>query len=123
MIKHVEFTSDSRKLLFYEQDEDDLKLRDETMTEIFDDEIDIIWLPVVGDEPNGYAKLQLLSRLLAGNPDNEEVYALTGAVMDSAPEEYPVEEKIRYLTALKAIKGIDDDLLEKYGLLIVADNK
>lgn len=123
LIKYTDFTTESRKLKFYARYEDNLKLRNEILEEIFDDEIDIAWMPFVQDEPDGYVKLQLYSRLLAGNPDHEEIYEQIGHIIESAPGEYPSKQKIRYLTSLKAITGIQNDLLEKYGLLIIADNR
>ena len=110
------------RLHLYERDEDASKLRSETLLSIFDDEIDEIWLPFVQEEPDGYAKLQLYSRLLAGNPDYESIYKDIADTMDSATEEFSIEERTRYLTALKEIKGVHNVLLEKYGLLITVDD-
>ena len=42
LIRIIELTRESGKLLLYEQYEDELKLRREAMAEIIDDEIDII---------------------------------------------------------------------------------
>ena len=123
LIKYLNFSRESSKFLLFEQYEDDLKLRKETLTDIFDDEIDLIWLSVVQDEPDGHVKLQLYSRLLAANPDREKSYKEIASIIDSAPEEYPIKEKHHYLMALKAITGIHDVLLDKYGLLITADNQ
>jgi hypothetical protein len=61
--------------------------------------------------------------LLAGDPEREETYAEIAAVIDSFSEEFPTEDKIRYLTALKAIKGVDNKLLEKYDLLNAENSK
>jgi len=121
--KYIDYNSKSKKLLFYKQYEDNFKLRNEILAEIFDDEIDLIWLNFVKDEPDGHVKLQLYSRLLAGTPDREETYQEIAAIITDAPKEYPVKEKIRYLIALKAIKGVHLDLLEKYSLFVTAENK
>ena len=110
------------RLILFERLDDAKKFRSETMASIFDDEIDEIWLPFVQEEPDGYAKLQLYSRLLAGNPDYESIYKDIADTMDSATEEFSIEERTRYLTALKEIKGVHNVLLEKYGLLITVDD-
>ncbi len=105
------------RLHLYERDEDAKKFLSETLASIFDDEIDVIWLPVIREEANGYAKLQLYSRLLAGNPDHEGIYKEIAELLAIATEEYSIKERTRYLTALKEINGIHHVLLEKYGLL------
>ncbi len=121
MEKYLYFTSETRRLTFYEQYEEDLQLRNEILNDIYDDEIDIIWLPFVQDLPEGYTKFEMYLGLLGGDPEREETYAEIAAVIDSFSEEFPIEDKIRYLTALMAIKGVDNELLEKYGLLIIPD--
>jgi len=110
------------RLILYERLDDAKKFRSETLASIFDDEIDIVWLPVIYSEIDGYAKLQLYSRLLAGNPDREAIYKEIAAVIDTATEEFSIKERTRYLTALKEIKGVHNVLLEKYGLLITVDD-
>jgi len=119
--KFLYFTSETKRLTFYKQYEEDLQLRYEILNDIYDDEIDIIWLPFVQDLPEGYTKFEMYLGLLAGDPEREETYAEIAAVIDSYSEEFPTEDKIRYLTALMAIKGVDNELLEKYGLLITPD--
>ncbi len=115
--KFLYFTSETQRLTFNEQYEEDLKLRYEVLNDIYDDEIDIIWLPFVQDLPEGYTKFEMYLGLLGGDPEREETYAEIAAVIDSYSEEFPTEDKIRYLSALKAIKGVDNKLLEKYDLL------
>ena len=122
LIKSTDLTRESGRLLLYEQYEDELKLRRKAMAEIIDDKIDIIWLPFVEHETNGYVRLEMYSRLLAGNPDYELIYRDIALTMDSAPESYQMEERIRYLNALKAIKGVHHVLLEKYDLLVNTEN-
>ncbi len=117
LIKYVDFSKESRKLLFYKRYEDNLKLRNEILEEIFDDEIDIVWLPFVRDEQDGYVKLQLYSRLLAGNPDHESIYKEIAALLGKATEEFSIKERTKYLASLKEIKGIHNVLLEEYELL------
>lgn len=109
-------------LLLYERFDDDKKFRSETLVSIFDDEIDEIWWNVIYSANDGYVKLRLYSRLLAGNTDREAIYKEIADTMDSANEEFSIKERTRYLIALKEIKGVHDDLLEKYGLLIVVDD-
>jgi len=109
-------------LLTYERQEDAEKFRTETLASIFDDEIDIMWLPVISKEPDGYAKLQFYSRLLAGNPDQDVIYRDIADTMNAATEEYSIKERTRYLTRLKATKGVHHILLERYDLLITAEN-
>jgi len=109
-------------LLLYERFDDDKKLRSETLVSIFDDEIDEIWWNVIYSADDGYVKLRLYSRLLAGNPDREAIYQEIADTMDSATEEFSIKERARYLTALKEIKGVHNVLLEKYGLLITVDD-
>ena len=105
------------RLILYERLDDAKKFRSETLASIFDDEIDIVWLPVIYSEIDGYAKLQLYSRLLAGNPDREAIYRDIADIMDAATEDFSIKERTRYLTRLKATKGVHNVLLEKYGLL------
>ena len=105
------------RLILYERLDDAKKFRSETLASIFDDEIDIVWLPVIYSEIDGYAKLQLYSRLLAGNPDHEVIYRDMADTMNVATEEYSIKEKNSYLTRLKSTKGVQNVLLEKYGLL------
>jgi len=119
--KFLYFTSESKRLTFYKQYEEDLQLRYEILNDIYDDEIDIIWLPFVQDLPEGYTKFEMYFGLLGGDPEREETYAEIAAVIDSYSEEFPTEDKIRYLAALMAIKGVDNELLEKYGLVITSD--
>ena len=109
-------------LLLYERFDDDKKLRSETLVSIFDDEIDEIWWNFIYSADDGYVKLRLYSRLLAGNPDREVIYKEIAALMDSATEEFSIKERARYLTTLKEIKGVHNVLLEKYGLLITVDD-
>jgi len=121
--KFLYFTSETQRLTFNEQYEEDLKLRYEVLNDIYDDEIDIIWLPFVQDLPEGYTKFEMYLGLLGGDPEREETYAEIAAVIDSYSEEFPTEDKIRYLSALKAIKGVDNELLEKYDLLNDEDSE
>ena len=121
--KFLHFTSETKILTFNEQYEEDLKLRSEVLNDIYSDEIDIIWLPFVQDLPEGYTKFEMYLGLLGGDPEREETYAEIAAVIDSFSEEFPTEDKIRYLAALKAIKGIDNELLEKYDLLNAKNSK
>ena len=123
LIKYTDLVRDSRKLLFYQQYEDAEKLRKETMAEVFDDEVDIIWLPLVKNETDGYVKFQMYLRLLESNPDYEIIYRDIAALMDFASEEYQTKDKPRYLKALMAIEGIHHVLLERYNLLVTAENK
>ena len=117
LTKYIDFSSDSRKLLLYKRYEDNLKLRSETIASIIDDDIDIIWLRFITNEDDGYAKLQLYLRLLAGNPDYEVIYRDIALTMDSATEEFKIKEKPGYLKELMAVKGVHHILLERYGLL------
>ncbi len=123
LIKFTDLVRDSRKLLFYQQYEDAEKLRKETMVEVFDDEVDIIWLPLVKNEKDGYVKFQMYLRLLESNPDYEIIYRDIAALMDLASEEYQTKDKPRYLKALMAIEGVHHVLLERYDLLVTAENK
>jgi hypothetical protein len=105
------------RLILFEQLDDAKKFRSESLASIFDDEIDRIWWDVIYSVDDGYVKIRLYSRLLAGNPDYESIYKDIADTMDSATEEFSIEERTRYLTALKEINGIHHVLLEKYGLL------
>ncbi len=105
----------------YERFDDAKELRSETLASIFADKIGREWLSVIQEEPDGYVKLRLYSRLLAGNPDREATYKEIAEVMDAATEEFPIAEKNNYLESLKIIAGIRHELLEKYGLLIISD--
>ena len=110
------------RLILFERLDDAKKFRSETMASIFDDEIDKIWWNVIYKVDDGYVKLQLYSRLLAGNPDYEAIYKEIADLMDAATEEFSIKERTRYLTALKEIKGVHNVLLEKYGLLVTVDD-
>jgi len=121
--KFLHFTSETKRLTFNEQYEEDLQLRYEVLNDIYSDEIDIIWLPFVQDLPEGYTKFEMYLGLLGGDPEREETYAEIAVVIDSFSEEFPTEDKIRYLSALKAIKGVDNELLEKYDLLNDEDSE
>ena len=123
LIKFTDLVRDSRKLLFYQQYEDAEKLRKETMAEVFDDEVDIIWLPLVKNEKDGYVKFQMYLRLLESNPDYEIIYRDIAALMDLVSEEYQTMDKPRYLKTLMAIEGVHHVLLERYDLLVTAENK
>jgi len=116
-----DYRLEHNRLLVFQRFDDANKLRTETLVSIFDDEIHIIWWPVIYREVNGYAKLNLYSRLLAGNPDHEAIYEEIADILDAAPEELSIKKRTDYLTALMAIKGVDNELLEKYGLLITPD--
>ena len=120
--KYIDFISESRRLMFYEQYEDDVKLRSEIMDEIYDDEINIIWLPFVQDLPVGYAKLELYLGLLVDNPDHEIIYKDIAGLIDSAPEGFLQKDKTRYLKELTAIEGIHHVLLKRYDLLLTVKN-
>jgi len=109
------------RLITFEQVEDAKKFRSETVNDIYDDEIDIIWLPFVQDLPEGSAKLEMYLGILAGEPEREASYAEIAAAIDSFPEEYTIKERTRYLTALSEISGVHEELLKKYGLLITPD--
>ncbi len=122
LIKFTDLVRDSRKLLFYQQYEDAEKLRKETMVEVFDDEVDIIWLPLVKNEKDGYVKFQMYLRLLESNPDYEIIYRDIAALMDLVSEEYQTMDKPRYLKTLMAIEGVHHVLLERYDLLVTAEN-
>jgi len=122
LIKFTDLIRDSRKLLFYQQYEDAEKLRKETMVEAFDDEVDIIWLPLVKNEKDGYVKFQMYLRLLESNPDYEIIYRDIAALMDLVSEEYQTMDKPRYLKTLMAIEGVHHVLLERYDLLVTAEN-
>ena len=123
LIKYTDLVRDSRKLLFYKQYEDADKLRKETMAEVFDDKVDIIWLPLIKNEKDGYVKFQMYLRLLESNPDYEIIYRDIAALMDLASEEYQTKDKPHYLKALMAIEGVHHVLLERYDLLVTAENK
>jgi len=110
------------RLILFEQLDDAKKFRSEVLESIFDDEIDVMWLPVIRSELDSYEKLQFYSRLLAGNPDHEVIYRDIADIMDAATEKYSIKDRTRYLTALKAIKGVHNVLLEKYGLLFTVDD-
>jgi len=105
------------RVLLYERFEDAKKFRSESLASIFDDEIDIIWWHAIYNEDDGYVKLQLYTRLLAGNPDYEAIYKEIADIMDAATEEFSTKERTRYLIALNEIKGVHNVLLERYGLL------
>lgn len=106
-----------KRFLLYEQYEDDIKLRAETLERIADDEVHIRWLPFVQDLPFGYAKLEMYQALLQGDLEREETYAEIASILDSSPEEFLVSDKVIYLNALNEVKNIRTDLLEKYDLL------
>jgi len=71
IVKISDYNFGYNRLLIYEQFEDAAKFRSETLASIFDDEIDEIWAPVIFVLKDGYEKLQLYSRLLAGNPNQK----------------------------------------------------
>jgi len=123
LIKYTDLVRDSRKLLFYQQFEDAEKLRKEIMAEVFDDEVDIIWLPLVKNENDGYVKFQMYLRLLESNPDYEIIYKDIADLMVSAPEEFQEKDKTRYLKEIMAIEGVYQVLLERYDLLVSDENK
>lgn len=110
------------RLILFERLDDAKKFRSETMASIFDDEIDKIWWNVIYNVDDGYVKLQLYSRLLAGNPDHEAIYKEIADIMYAATEKFSIKERTRYLIALNEIKGVHDVLLGKYGLLITVDD-
>ena len=107
-------------LLLYERFEDAKKFHSEMLASIYDDEI---WWNLIYDEDNGYAKLQLYSRLLADNPDLEKIYKDIAAILGVAPEEFSTKEKTKYLASLKEIRGVHIDWLEKYELVLSVDDK
>jgi len=123
LIKYTDLVRDSRKLLFYQQYEDAEKLRKETMAEVFDDEVDIIWLPIVKNENDGYVKFQMYLQLLESNPDYEIIYKDIADLIDSAPVEFQEKDKTRYLKEIMAIEGVHHVLLERYDLLVSDENK
>lgn len=122
IVKLRDYRFKHQTLLLYERFDDDKKFRSETLVSIFDDEIDEIWWNFIYSADDGYVKLRLYSRLLAGNPDREVIYQEIAGTMDSATEEFSIKERARYLTALKEIKGVHNVLLEKYGLLVTVDD-
>lgn len=122
IVKLRDYRFKHQTLLLYERFDDDKKFRSETLVSIFDDEIDEIWWNFIYSVDDGYVKLRLYSRLLAGNPDREVIYQEIAGTMDSATEEFSIKERARYLTALKEIKGVHNVLLEKYGLLVTVDD-
>lgn len=121
LIKYTDLIRDSRKLLFYQQYDDAEKLRKEIMAEVFDDDVDIIWLPLVKNEKDGYVKFQMYLRLLESNPDYEIIYRDIAVLMDFSSEEYQTKDKPRYLESLMAIEGVHHVLLERYDLLVTAE--
>ena len=123
MIKYTDLVRDSRRLLFYQQYEDAEKLRKETMAEVFDDEVDIIWLSLIKNENDGYVKFQMYLQLLESSPDYEIIYKEIADLIDSAPEEFQEKDKTRYLKELMAIEGVHQVLLERYDLLVSDENK
>ncbi len=122
IVKLRDYRFKHQTLLLYERFDDAKKFRSETLVSIFDDEIDEIWWNFIYSADDGYVKLRLYSRLLAGNPDREVIYQEIAGTMDSATEEFSIKERARYLTALKEIKGVHNVLLEKYGLLVTVDD-
>ncbi|MCH8845735.1 MAG: hypothetical protein IIC11_03220 [Proteobacteria bacterium] len=122
IVKLRDYRFKHQTLLLYERFDDAKKLRSETLVSIFDDEIDEIWWNFIYSADDGYVKLRLYSRLLAGNPDREIIYQEIAGTMDSATEEFSIKERARYLAALKEIKGVHNVLLEKYGLLVTVDD-
>jgi len=122
MEKFLHFTNETRRLLFNEQYEEDLKLRSEVLNDIYSDEIDIIWLPFVQDLPEGYAKLEMYLGLLGGDTEREETYAEIAAAIDTFPEGLHINDKYSYLKTLEEIKDVRQDFLAKYNLLNVEDS-
>jgi hypothetical protein len=114
---------ESNRLIDHDQLDEYKKFHTETLESIFDDEIDQIWWYVIREAENGFVKLQLYSRLLAGNPDREDIYKEIAALLDIAPEEFSNEDRTKYLNSLKEIKGIRNVLLEKYSLLASTTQK
>ena len=123
LIKFLDFVRESGDLLFYEQEEEELKFRKETIAEISEGKIDMIWLPVFKYEKEGYVKFQMYLRLLADNPDYEIIYSDIAELMDSAPAEFQINDKPRYLKELLSIEGVHYILLERYNLLNPEDKK
>ena len=119
MEKHIKYLDDYRRLQLYERYENVSNLRSETLAELVDDELNQIWLPLIQKEPDGYWKLKLYARLLAGNPDREESYKEIAAIINSVPEVFHSNMRTRYLNALKEITGVHDELLERHGLLTI----
>lgn len=110
-------------LLLYERFEDAKKFHSEMLASIYDDRIDEIWWDLIDGAENGYAKLQLYSRLLAGNPDREKIYKDIATILGVATEEFSTKEKTKYLASLKEIRGVHIDWLEKYELVLSVDDK
>ena len=86
LIKYTDLVRDSRRLLFYQQYEDAEKLRKETMAEVFDDEVDIIWLSLIKNENDGYVKFQMFLQLLESSPDFVSFYVGISGLFCATPE-------------------------------------
>ena len=82
--------------------------------------IDPIWSRLVHTSKNGYNKLHLMMRIVAGNPKREASYKQVATLIELAPQSFQDEVKERYLLDLQAIPGVDYELLEQYDLLATA---
>lgn len=115
--KARDYSEEYHKLLLHQQYDEAKEFRSETLISIFNEKIDNLWWHVIYGTDDGYAKLQLYARFLAGNPRHEEVYKEIARLLEIAQEEFSVEEKTKYLMRLNAIPDVHAILLERYNLL------
>ncbi len=98
-----------------------VELLDNTLSAKADEPLDPIWLQLVRTKSNGYERLGYYMRILAGDPDREATYSEISNFIELAPEAFNEDVKERYLSDMKALPGIRNIFLEKYGLLLEVD--
>ncbi|MBB3059430.1 hypothetical protein [Microbulbifer rhizosphaerae] len=74
------------------------------------------WIAVVRRMDNGYEQLQQLLRIVAAAPRRETTYREIAELLASAPENFNIEQRHRYLAALNGIDGVEQRLLDRYAL-------
>ena len=116
--KYIAYFHAYEKLLFADQREAMEKLRIKTLAEIADEKLDNIWLPLVEIEKDELKKIQLYSRILAGNPKDEFTYSKIAFLVNKLFPEGPQSQKRMYfLKTLQEIEDVNHGLLKKYNLI------
>lgn len=77
----------------------------------------LIWLPLVRKESNGFIQLDLMVRVLRGNPNEESPYLEIANLVKQSGSAFNPASRQRFFSSLADIEGIRLDLLEKYGLV------
>jgi hypothetical protein len=115
--KFISYYHAYQNFVLTDQPEEVEKLRVKTLSEIADDKLDIVWLPLVEMEKDELQKLRLYLRILAGNPEDELTYANIGFLINNVLSgEEQSQKRFQFLASLQEIEGVNHDLLKQYNL-------